>query len=93
MRILSSTFWFAIFVFRALKCEAVILIDIVRLAQMAHPLVISGVPRIIRAANLPACAARCAHDVTARAMTRGMTWAMFSLRTNKIGPTFGACGA
>ena len=70
------------------------LIYIVRLAQMARPEVIPGVAHIIRAAGLPACATtRCAHDVTARAVTRGMTWAMFSLHANKIGPTFGACGA
>ena len=80
MRILSSTFWFAIFVIRALKCEAVIF-DIYSSA-CANGMSITR-----------ARAARCAHDVTAHAVTHGMMWAMFSLCANKIGPTFDACGA
>ena len=69
MRILFSTFWFVIFIFRVLKCDAVIFDK-----------------------YSSACAnGTSTHDITAHSVTHGMTWAMFSLRANKIGPMFHVC--
>ena len=82
MRILFSTFRFANFIFSVLKCEADNF-DKYRLA-CANGMFISKSWH----ANNPA---QYAHDVTAHVVTRGMTWAMFSLHMNKIGPTFHVC--
>ena len=58
MRILFSTFWFAIFVYRVLKCEAVIF-DKYSLACVNGTSISNFWPtRIIRAGSLPVCVCR-----------------------------------
>ena len=59
MRILFSTFWFAIFIFRVLKCEVVTLINIPWLVHMACLSVISGTPCLHRGSQLACVHALC----------------------------------
>ena len=54
MRILSSMFWFAIFIFRVLKCEAVIFDKYCLAGTHGMSIVISGMPHLYRVAGLPA---------------------------------------
>ena len=72
MRALSSTFWFAIGIFKLLKCEMVNLIRC-HLAGMSD--------RQIKHAT------QCTHDVIACAVTCGMMWHYSHLLADKLGPT------
>ena len=74
MRILFSTFWFAILVFSVLKCEAV---NFYKYSSAGmHGMSISNFWHTTFIYGQPAClhvhAMQCVHDVTAHAVTCGM---------------------
>ena len=90
MRILFSMFWIEIFIFRVLKCDVVNFVKYSLAGMNGMSISNFWLPCLHRGGWL-ACMhalAQCMHDVTADAVTHGMTKALFSLRRNKLHPTF-----
>ena len=91
MRILSSMLWFAICIFKALKCEAVNLSRIH--SAVANGRQIFNFWCAMKSQGWLAClhvhAAQCMHGVIACVITHDMTW-HYSDCADKLGPTIHA---